>query len=444
MKYSKLQYFLWLISGSEISVLEKCPNEYNRHANIGLMILVTSLFAAFTSFVAGYTFAPDNLIGVSLFSLSWALLIFAIDRSMVNSIKRDPNVTEQPFWQYFVPRLILAFILAFFMSIPLDHIVFHEKIERQMIENNNNDWLRQQDDLNKGFDIARRDSNVVSLSKEVDALSEKLESGCPLPNYKQAISDYNNCNPKIRPLEIAYNNKVNERKAYYRQLQLNQDTLYPKIDSRWITLNEETKNAQRTLQNQRTECEGYKQEAKRIDSTWQAGLNAEITRKDSIYQKQDALLKADQDSVVIKSTKFKSEIDKMKGFDTQFTTLFLMPNWGVQILKWLIFLALLVIEILPTYLKLKTPIGQYDRRMQEREDITALEIEKNLDAEREIREKTENHRATVETQLNNTIYDKISAIELKLAEETLAEWEKNARKQRDTNVDSANQKNDEV
>jgi len=327
------------------------------------------------------------------------------------------------------------------MSIPLDHIVFHEKIERQMIENNNNDWLRQKDDLNKGFDISKRDTTVATLSKEVNALNEKLESGCPLPSYKQAVSDYNNCNSKIKPLENIYNRKVSERKAYYRQLQLNQDTLYPKIDSRWITLNEETKNAQRVLQNQRAECEGYKQEAKRIDSSWQEGLKAEITRKDSIYQKQDALLKADQDSVVIKSTNFKSDIDKMKGFDTQFTTLFLMPNWGVQILKWLIFLALLVIEILPTYLKLKTPTGQYDRRMQEREDLTALEIEKNLDAEREIREKTENHRATVETQLNNTIYDKISRVELKLAEETLAEWEKKARKQRDDDVDSASDLN---
>ena len=41
MKYSKVQYFFWLISGSEISVLRECENEYNRHANIGMMILIT-------------------------------------------------------------------------------------------------------------------------------------------------------------------------------------------------------------------------------------------------------------------------------------------------------------------------------------------------------------------------------------------------------------------
>ena len=444
MKYSKLQYFLWLISGSEISILEKCPNEYNRHANIGLMILVTAMFAAFTSFIAGYTFAPDNLLGVSLFALSWALLIFSIDRSMVNSIKRDPYATSQPFWSYFIPRLILAFILAFFMSIPLDHIVFHEKIVRQMDENNQNDWLKRQDELNKGYDISRRDSNVTSLGKEVEVLNEKLESGCPLPDYKQAKSDYESCTPKIKPLKDAYDKAVKERKAHYKTLQEQQDTLLPVLDRTWYELNDESKIANNAVIGQRNECEGYKKEAKRIDSVWQAGLNAEISRKDSTHRKLDSLLTADKDSAVTKATTFKKDIDSMKGFDTQFTTLFLMPNWGVQVLKWLIFFALLVIEILPTYLKLKTPIGQYDRKMQEREDNTANEIEISIQAEKEIKERTESHRVTVETNLNNTIHDKIAEIELKIAEETLTEWEKKARRQRDLDVDDAASKNDDV
>jgi hypothetical protein len=60
-KYSKIQYFLWLVAGSEISVLKKCPNDYNRHANIGLMIIITSLFAGMTAFIAGSTFEKENL-----------------------------------------------------------------------------------------------------------------------------------------------------------------------------------------------------------------------------------------------------------------------------------------------------------------------------------------------------------------------------------------------
>lgn len=441
MRYSKLQYFFWLISGSEISVLEQCENDYNRHANIGLMIMITSLFAAFTSFVAGYTFAPDNLLGVSLFSGAWALLIFAIDRSMVNSIKRDPKASFQPFWSYFIPRLILAFILAFFMSIPLDHIVFKEKIARQMNENNQQDWLKRQTELNKGFDISRRDSNVTQLGKEVDALNEKLESGCPLPAYKQAESDYNNCTPKIKPLQDSYNTKVKDRKEHYRILQNQQDTLLPVLDQTWFQLKNECDKAFKLLSDQQKECAAYKAEAKRIDTNWQTGMQATINQKDSLHSKQDSSLKADQNQVVVKSTTYKDDIDGMKGFDTQFTTLFLMPNWGVQVLKWLIFLALFVIEILPTYLKLKTPIGQYDRKMQEREDIMTNDIELNIVSEKEIKEKSEEHRVKEGIKLNTTIYDKIATIELRLAEETLNDWENKAREQKNRNVDDAANRN---
>src|SRR5688572_7132455 len=106
--YSRLQYCLWLIAGSEISALKKCPNEYNRHANIGLMILITSLFAGITSFVAGKTFAKESTWGVLGFSFVWAFLIFSLDRSMVNSIKKDPSNNGKSIWSYFWPRLLLA------------------------------------------------------------------------------------------------------------------------------------------------------------------------------------------------------------------------------------------------------------------------------------------------------------------------------------------------
>ena len=70
-KYSRIQYFLWLVAGSEISVLKICPNDYNRHANIGLMIIITSLFAGMTAFIAGSTFEKENTTGVVIFAFVW-------------------------------------------------------------------------------------------------------------------------------------------------------------------------------------------------------------------------------------------------------------------------------------------------------------------------------------------------------------------------------------
>jgi hypothetical protein len=124
----------------------------------------------------------------------------------------------------------------------------------------------------------------------------------------------------------------------------------------------------------------------------------------------------------------------MTGFDTKFTTLFLMPNWGVQVLKWAIFLALLVIEILPTYLKLKTPVGQYDMKMHEREVMTKNDIKARVNSEDQIANQTEAHRVTAEVELNKTVIDRVADIELRLAEEMLEGWEQIARAQAQRNV----------
>jgi len=119
----------------------------------------------------------------------------------------------------------------------------------------------------------------------------------------------------------------------------------------------------------------------------------------------------------------------MNGFDTKFVTLFLMPDWGVQILKWLIFLVLLVIEILPTYLKLRTPFGQYDWEMYKREQETEIETKKRIEYLRNEIDEIENYRSNSEIDLNKKLIDKLVVIEEKLANELLSDWEQKAREQ---------------
>jgi hypothetical protein len=431
--YSKFQYFFWLISGSEISSLKDCPEDYNRHANIGMMILITSIFAFGTAFIAGMTFANSNPFGVFLFAIMWGILIFALDRSMVNSIKRDPEATVQPFWSYFIPRFILAFILAFFMSVPLDHIVFPEAIERQMKINVHDDWLKRQNELNQGYNVADQEKDVAKMESDLAKIDSTLKSDCPLPEYKQAQNDYNNSLPKIPPLKTSYDNKVKERKEYYHQLQIKADSINPPIDGTWLALNEDCKNANASFKSQQAETETYKQEAKRIEKEWRENLQKKYDSKDSLHTASDAKLKVDKDSVETNASDFKKDLQDMTGFDTKFTTLFLMPNWGVQILKWAIFLALLVIEILPTYLKLRTPIGEYDVEISKKERAHSSRARHFVTKEDEIAEESERYRKEKELKLNKAVVDKIAEIELRLANESLDDWEKEAMTQIKTN-----------
>ena len=434
MKYSRLQYFLWLISGSEISILSECENDYNRHANIGLMILITSVFAFFTAYIAGTTFAGTHKIGVILFALVWAVLVFSIDRSMVNSIKKDPAAATQPFWSFFIPRLILAVILAFFMSIPLDHIVFPEAIKRQMDANVHSDWLKRQEDLKTGYAVSARESDLKTMAGTITNIEDELKSECPLPNYANTMASYTNCASGLPSLRADYENRKAAAARYYVQLGRIRGG-----NPTYLALRRARDSAWKTLSERQKECNQYQAEARKIDSDWRANKQLELNEQTSRQAKGLADLNTDKEKIKTSSEALREELAAMTGFDTKFTTLFLMPSWGVQVLKWAIFFALLVIEILPTYLKLKTPVGQYDRRMQEREDMVMNGIDARVSSEREIARQTEDHRKNKEIELNKEVINKIASIELKLAEELLADWEVLARAESKRNVNDVAQ-----
>jgi len=441
MKYSRIQFFFWLISGSEISALKNCPNEYNRHANIGMMILITSSFAFFTAFIAGGTFVEKNVLGVTFFAFIWAILIFAIDRSMVNSIKKDPKIAFMSFWPFFIPRLILAFILAFFMSIPLDHIVFAQRIDRQMKENNKNDWLKQQTDLNMGYHTDLRESEVKTYDKEKKEIEKELLSDCPRQDYKAKVSEYKLLRNQAAANESEYNQALNLVNSMIAKREREQDTIKPRYLPEDIVLFQKRNRAKAEWLSKLSECKSAKSAAEKIDKDWREGKEKDFNKKDSLSNKGLTKLNLDKDTIAKNVAKFKSEIESQNGFDTRFVTLFLMPNWGVQILKWAIFLALLVIEILPTYLKLKTPIGQYDWEVYKRDKIMANDVEQKILFENEISKGTESYRMTKEIDLNEKIITKVAEIELNLANETLNEWEKQARDSMKSNVSSANAQN---
>jgi hypothetical protein len=457
-KYSRIQYFLWLVAGSEISVLKKCPNDYNRHANIGLMIIITSLFAGMTAFIAGSTFEKENTTGVVIFAFVWAFLIFSLDRSMVNSIKKDPTQAEKSIWGYFAPRLVLAIILSFFMSIPIEHIVFSEKISFQMNENNKDNWLKRQKELNKGYDTKNTEIAIKTYSGNSDKLGDELKKNCnqcPKADYNKAISEANDIDKnkipplykKLQPLEVEIDNDFKklwkeQTIAYNRtkpdSLQVNQISVKR---VKWDAPLKEKIGIKDGLNSEigilSKKSEGLKIKAKEICELWKKEIGAEKNRIDSLKTKSEDRYLANNDSIIIQSDKYKKDIESMQGFDTQFVTLFLMPDAGVQVLKWLIFLALLVIEILPTFLKLKTPIGQYDWEMYKADKETEIQSIARLDKFKTESNEIENYRKDEEVKMNKNLIDKVVSIEERLANEMLEEWEIKARTQMKNNVEKS-------
>ena len=137
MRYSKIQYICWLFSGAEISLLKECPTDFNRQASIGFTIFMTCLLAGLSGGFAAWRFTIDtpgqdgNWMASIIFGLVWGMLVFSIDRSMVVTLKKDPTLKRQPFLIPLVTRMILAGLLAFMISIPLETKIFEPEIAKQ-------------------------------------------------------------------------------------------------------------------------------------------------------------------------------------------------------------------------------------------------------------------------------------------------------------------------
>ena len=131
---SWLNEFLWSCAGVNKEVLRQCPSDYAKYAGIGGTILFTALMACFSggyalSFVFGKWW-----IGM-IFGIFWGLLIFNLDRFIVNTMYSDGKVTIG--WQELksgLPRIIMAIFLGIVISYPLELKIFDDEIQVKIEE----------------------------------------------------------------------------------------------------------------------------------------------------------------------------------------------------------------------------------------------------------------------------------------------------------------------
>lgn len=167
-----LNEFLWICAGANRKVLRQCPTEYAKYAGIGGTILFTALMAMLSGGYALYTVFNDNWMAVG-FGIFWGLLIFNLDRFIVNTMYSDGKVTIS--WQEFysgLPRIIMAIFLGMVISTPLEMKIFEDRINSQLVKDNirrTNDTRAEAEKGNRTL-INRRDI----LENERNAISKRL------------------------------------------------------------------------------------------------------------------------------------------------------------------------------------------------------------------------------------------------------------------------------
>ena len=126
--------FLWLCAGVNRQIIRQCPTDYAKYAGTGGTILFTSLMAMLSG---GYAISTvfthvDPLVWIA-FGIFWGLLIFNLDRLIVNTMYSDGKPTIS--WKEFMsglPRIIMAIFLGFVISTPLELKIYEDEISIQI------------------------------------------------------------------------------------------------------------------------------------------------------------------------------------------------------------------------------------------------------------------------------------------------------------------------
>jgi hypothetical protein len=459
-KYSPVQYFFWLISGSEISILKECPADYNRHAGIGFTIFMTSLFGAFAGGYAGYFFAKDArvegfdsnaLLPAVIFGIIWGLLVFSIDRSMVISLKKDPNSKKQKFWGPLLSRAVLGGLIAFIISIPLEIKIFEETIianekdykESKVTELNekklaNNNIVGLSEELaEKKRESAKADS-LLNLSepttlefrkKNEEWLSNRAVANRLSQEWSRLSADAKNALNKV-PLKRKSDNPLSND---YNSWVINKNTSH--YTGKYIPKLNAARAKEKQYKQQLAYTSRLEQEKNNIRDAWIKVVEDKRNYADSSAMALDREKSSRETNIKAETDDLSSILRDQMGFISRYEILsyaaYKPGNSTVLFFLWLIRILFFVIEVLPTIVKLSTSVGQYDWAVYNKEQdfinvylpAKTAELEKDVELQKRHKKRNEEYKLKKEQELYHSTVDEVARIQNNIAQKILSEYE---------------------
>jgi len=445
---SRFQQFLWWVAGADKSILIECRTDYQKYFAIGSTILMTTIIAFFAGGSAAWYFSKSGVnpdsgnVGASIiFGLLWASLIFSIDRSLVVTLKKDPTKLKQKFWVPLISRAFLACIIAFMVSIPLELYIFRDYISSKEIEIDNKSIVTLSDSLDVTKDINEQIKEIDALIANINTY--RLDKRTTDKDIEVLGSSISTLKAQLNhPTSHTYRDAQNRINQINRSINPNKpdidiDKLKKERKKEEIIVNEEVKKHNMSINK---DIKGKEKDNKKKE-LYSSNLDKSINLKDSlreIYEGKRTILKAKRDSI---KAKYQSELNKSNRFIKSYNVLSkavyekdkngnLVDPTNLFFL-WLIRIFFFLIEILPTIVKIATPIGVYDWRVYKEENDIALTLTsddyiqsakalalKKVNADNNVLE----DQLLAEKELRNELISKISETQKEVTDAYLKDW----------------------
>lgn len=415
-----LNEFLWTCAGVNRKILRQCPTDYAKYAGIGGTILFTALMAMLSGGYAFYTVFDNQVIAV-IFGVFWGLLIFNLDRFIVNTMYSDGKVTIS--WREFasgLPRIIMAIFLGIVISTPLELKIFEDEINvtiRELAQSRIEEY--------KSTDLQR-----------IDSLSKKKEE---LQNSAVSIYDANilTGNELINRLFIELRNKRAELSK--------ENDIISGLSRQIASLDTDDSIQYKRLVNER-----YSHVQKRN------GINGDITRINASLASNDEEMRILQEKATSARendlNRLQSEIDEVKkrldGNTSEYVKLIDSEFGGFQarmlafdkmkeehestrITSLFIMLLFIIIETTPTFFKMMIASGPYDDLLRSEmhkarvmSDKRISDINDEINTEVKISTERNKNKLEAEVAANKELLSQIALAQSELLSTAIEEWRK--------------------
>lgn len=444
-----LNEFLWICAGVNRKILRQCPTDYAKYAGIGGTILFTALMAMLSGGYAMSTIFTDEnkepIIPVAiLFGVFWGLLIFNLDRFIVNTMYSDGKHTiSKDEFIAGLPRIIIAIFLGVVISMPLELKIFEDEIKIK-IEENIKERIKEYQ--------ASDNQEIAVLQTRIDTLRIQIKQIQESPNdiYTDNILTGN------AELNQLLKERQEKRVEYDKERQIIQD-----LSTRRHNLRKPT-----TIDNQSIHDEYNQKYRELTDNIYihaqkRDGINRQISELNSQISLQDNDLKKILDKAVAEKEKqiaslekeieiLNEDIKRIKirinedgygklikqeygGFQAKMNAFSDMKeeNSSTYISSLFIMLLFIIIETSPTFFKMMIASGPYDDllraemyRVRALSDKRIKEINDHIENEINISTAKNNARLTAEIGANKAVLEKLSTAQSQLIQEAIEEWKK--------------------
>ena len=161
-----IQSFFLFCAGAHPGILKRTPTDVHKFVGIGATIFFTGVFACIAASFALHTVFDSYIISL-LFGIIWGLMIFNLDRYIVMSIKKKGSSFQQLLTVS--PRLLLAVLIAFVISKPLELKLFQSEIQSELVIMEQEVFKEQEDKLRTRFQ-----PGIDSLQNSINKLEAQI------------------------------------------------------------------------------------------------------------------------------------------------------------------------------------------------------------------------------------------------------------------------------